>query len=418
MNKSFSLFISLLLFSSGVVQAQVDPLQINNIDGLYEHPFSTGILSPLLISNNNWSVGSNVLNRAMIFTGPNQDANEQNKKRIENEATKRIGFDLHNELKYVFKYNTQEGNDYSYLTAVIGHKSLMGSLISPDMATLILFGNKSFLGETKELAFSNLTRISYNKLGIEKTFVRASNGKRTRITVGFNVLQGNHYLSTSIEKGTLFTDSLGETMTGDFKGNFYESGTSGMFEHNGLGGSLTIKYQTTLSSNTAISFELLDFGVIQFKEQVKYSIDSSIVYNGIIVDPSADDPLAFNLKDEYLSNEKVSMLVAVPYTFKVALHYRFSDLDMLEFDIEAKNLGAFVQQFRASYLRILGANGNYALLSGLDVGGFGQYNWRETLMGQLNKTFGFKLGVGGIEGLVFNSLPMNSYIEFGLNVRL
>jgi hypothetical protein len=418
MNKSFSLVFALIFFVVGAADAQNDPLKINNINSFFEHPFSSGIKSPLILSNNNWSVGSNVMNRNMILTGPNADANEENRKRIENEATKRLGFDFENTLKYIFNYKENEGNDYNYMTLVAGRREIMASLISPDMATLILYGNKSFLGNEKELAYSNLQRISYNSIGIRNTFIKASKGRRIRLEVGLNVLQGNHYLNTSIQKGTMFTDSLGESMSGDFKGDFYESGSSGFSNNGGLGASFDIKYSTTLGGNTAISFELVDAGMIQFKENKKYTIDSTLVYQGIVIDPSSEDPLGFDLKKEYLNEEEVKMLVVVPYTFRVKLHYQLSDLDIIEFGIEAKNLGAFVQQFRASYLRFLGEQGKYALVSGLDVGGFGQYNWRETLHGQVSNTFGFKLGIGGIEGLLFNSLPMNSYLEFGLNVRL
>lgn len=420
MNKSFKILFVFLL-APIFVSAQEGNDASHRLDGIsyfYAHPFSKGPSKNMILLKSEGLLGSNVLNRNMLFTGPNATANEENKSRIENEATKRLGFDLGYELNYVFNRKMGEGNDFSYMTAVVGRRQVMGSLISPDMATLILFGNRSFLGQEKELAFSNLEQVSYNKIGLKKAYVTANSGKRRTVELGVNLLQGNFYQNTVVERGKLFTDSLGETMSGELRGEHAVVGKNTTLNHGGLGAAVDVRFQTTLSGNAALSVELNDAGFIHFKEAVNYSIDSNIVYEGVIVDPNSDQALGFDLRNEYLNSQNSRTLVATPYIFKVKLHYQYSEKDLVEIGIETRNIGAYVQRFRASYARFLGANSNYALISGLDVGGFGQYNWRETLVGQVNESISFQIGVGGIEGLLFNSLPMNSYLDFGIAVAL
>lgn len=385
---------------------------------LSTHPFSNGSMRPLLSFDNEYMLGSNVFNRHMLLNGPNDEANQENLERIENESTKRIGNDGNYQIRYQFNHKRLEGNNFSYTTVVAGHRQLLGSLLSPDLTTLLLFGNASFLGTERELAYSNLQQFRYNHVGVRQAWVSTKNANRRTFEVGGKFLHGAHYLSSGIERGSLFTDSLGESMTGEFKADYIKIGENEAFNTAGWGAALDLKFQTTLSNTGAVSLELTDFGFIRYQEAELLSIDSTIDYQGIVVDPNSKDPLNFNLQDEFLSTEDTRLLVIVPYTLKVKLHYRFTDRDWIEVAVENRNIGAFVQRFRASYSRFMGANGAYILTSGLDVGGFGQYNWRETFTAQVNDRFAFQVGLGGIEGILFNSLPMNAYANLGLNISL
>ena len=358
------------------------------------------------------------MNRNMLFTGPNAEANAENLERIENESTKRLGLDFNNELNWKFNFKQKEGNDYTYSTLSFGQREIIGSLLSPDMTTLILFGNKSFLGEQKDLAYSNLQQLRYSSLGYRQAWVSTRKGNRKTFEIGFKLLQGSNYVSSTIEKADLFTDSLGESMSGEFKGEYFSSGSNTAFHHAGMGAAVDIRYQTTLSGNAAVSFSLRDFGVIRFNESTLFSVDSTIDYQGIVVDPNTEDALTFDIRNEFLDEEDTRMIVAVPYTFQIKLHYQFSAKDLVEIGIESRNIGAYVQKFSASYARFLGNSGKYFLISGLDVGGFGRYYWQEQFMAQVSPKMAMLIGVGGIEGLVFNGLPMNSYLNFALSYKL
>lgn len=418
MNKLYRLLFLFFVFASSNSYAQDSIHLVNKIHSYYNHPFSNGIAFNYIAAESEFMLGSNVLNRNMLFTGPNAEANDENKSRIENESTKRLGYDLRYDLKYVFNHKQKENGTRTYSTISIGKRDVGGSLLSPDLAQLILYGNKSFLGEEKDLAFSDLNQMTYNRIGFDQAWVSVKNSNRRTFEVGVNLLQGNRYTTGKIEKGSLFTDSLGESMQGDFKADYFSIGNNNMFNQAGFGAAIDLKFQTTLSGNAAVSVELCDFGMMRFNEAILYSVDSTIDYQGIVIQPSAENPLEYDLQEEYLMEESTMLLAAIPYTFKVKLHYQFTNKDLIEVAIENRNIDAFVQRFRASYARFLGAKGNYILISGLDVGGFGQYNWRESLVSQVNSNLGFEFGIGGIEGLIFNSLPMNSYLRFGVNYSL
>lgn len=204
-------------------------------------------------------------------------------------AINRFGAVFGGELEYI-NYNKKilKKKDWGFVVKA-GYHGFAGLLYSKDLYGLVMYGNERYLGETIDFSGSDLTYMSYQKVG----FGLIDN--KTKSSVSFNVYNISDSYSGDFRTMKITQDETGDEIT-------LEMDADVMLKNNlkfnqGIGFGLDLDFKVPISwgkeRQAFIRFQAQNVGVAYLYEpQRYYSIDTTIVFTGLkFSDLIGDDAL-------------------------------------------------------------------------------------------------------------------------------
>lgn len=293
----------------------------------------------------------------------------------------------------------------------VADKIHLNSKYPKDLLNVVMFGNASFAGKTADFSEIEFNLLMYKQfeVGILKS-VQKENGK-WNLGFGLSLLTGTRNLQLKISEATLYTDSDGEYLDGEFHGSFRSSsmGKTQFFAANGFGvsGTFSIGYE---SEKFGIRLDGDELGFINWKRKLKRTdLDSAFRFEGVEVNLfSADgNPFSsFNLDsvvDGFATvREAEAYSVATPGRIRVEGFYSLNS--------ENWRVYAGVQyRFATGYVPLGYIGTSAPLKKGFFIdgrfayGGFGSWNLGLEVRKRFKNVFELRLGTNNLEGYL---LPM------------
>lgn len=294
----------------------------------------------------------------------------------------------------------------------IADRTHANAKFSKDLFDLAMFGNAMFAGETADLSNLYATFITYKQyeIGLLKNISSAS-GNKWRIGFGLSLLTGNRNLQLKIDKAELYTDSDGEYLDGEVKGEIRSGSinSSQYFDANGLGlsAALSIGFE---AEKFGLLLDVDDMGFIRYNQNLKHTdLDSVFRFEGVDVNLFGNDGGSFssiNL-DSVVSGfatelEGTAYNVVIPGRIRLEGFYKLNEKGL--------RLYAGIQyRIAPAYLPYGYIGTSSPLPKGFYIdgrfayGGFGSWHVGLELRKKFSNVFEIKLGTNNLEGYV---LPM------------
>lgn len=177
------------------------------------------------------------------------------------------------------------------------------SILAPaDAYSMVFEGNKSFVGDTLVVSDASALAMRYQKIGLGWQFTPSIG---TSVYAVANFVNGEQLASLNIERGTVFTSELGDTLIGDFFASYAQSdtGSVGFASPNGSGFSVDFGMSTRLSAGNSewdLSFDVVDLGRVFWQPGTIVSeIDTLVNWTGVGLPEvdEIDDTFTKNLSD-------------------------------------------------------------------------------------------------------------------------
>tara|TARA_Y100001933_G_scaffold264452_1_gene330178 strand:+ start:612 stop:1823 length:1212 start_codon:yes stop_codon:yes gene_type:complete len=225
---------------------------------------------------------------------------------IDNEM-KQLSSDRHDEIN---RFGLEMNAEFEYRNEKLGlfKDSLIGLIVkggiynfssmiySKDIFDLAFFGNEMFIGDTANLAGSEFSSVTFQKLGFGLI------DKRTRSSLAFNFVGLNNYVQGVFGDSYVYQNQELDSMAVELCGSAERALRNGYFK--GLGLALDIDYRFKMKKNKDdhIHFQLLarNFGFAVMKGE-KYNSNNSFNYSNYQIDDLINAETIFNDSDELIS---------------------------------------------------------------------------------------------------------------------
>jgi hypothetical protein len=276
-----------------------------------------------------------------------------------------------------------KGGDYNYLS-IIYPKDLFG---------LAFYGNEAYLGANADLSGTRFFGMSFQKLGFGLI------NKVTKSNISLNFYTISNYSEASIRKGSLFQNDFGDSISLGLAGTFDYSNTSQFIKGYGAGIDFDIRFPVTFKKDKISYFQFLakNVGMARISENiVRYSIDTTLIYEGLTFDQIYGD--------QSIVNDKFSLLDSIGLDSTTIFKYRFMpgflQVGKMIDDLDTSKFQAFYGlrmypsvayapmiyagiQWKATQIVNIGGNVSYGGYTNLRFGMYAQMKFSE-----------FSLGVG------------------------
>lgn len=305
---------------------------------------------------------------------------------------------------------------YSYL---IGFKDqrIFNSSFTKDFYQLVFYGNKPYLGETKNLSGSSINSLRFQELKLG--FIWHKIDTTAKVGVSISILKGQQLFYIKANQGSsLYTNNDGTEL--QFSSNFTmalsdTSRKSNPLGYSGVGASADIFFETPYKSKigkgSVLTVNANNIGFLHwFDNSVQYSSDSTFKFSGYHIDnllDLKDTTLAAINRDSIIKNttnaRHESFNVNIPTNLLIINKIRFTDKFVLGTGFRYLFNSNFKPYFftDAEYeftKKITGAlHVGYGGYSKLNVGLAFTYN---------SPSWFFKLGSNSLQGYVS---PKNTY---------
>ena len=192
--------------------------------------------------------------------------------------------------------------NYSFLIG-IKDQLIFNSSFTKDFYELAMYGNKPYLGETKNLGGSSINYLHFQELKLGLIWHKVDS--TAKIGVSISLLKGQQLVNISARKGSsLYTNNDGTELIFNSNFNMALSDTNyrkNPFAFTGVGASADIFFETPYKSRygkgSVLTVSANNIGFIHWtNNSVQYSSDSSIKFNGYHIRN------LFDLKDSTLSS--------------------------------------------------------------------------------------------------------------------
>lgn len=227
---------------------------------------------------------------------------------------------------------------YSYL---IGFKDqrIFNSSFTKDFYQLVFYGNKPYLGETKNLSGSSINSLRFQELKLG--FIWHKIDTTAKVGVSISILKGQQLFYIKAKEGSsLYTNEDGTEL--QFSSNFNmaisdTSTSSNPFAYSGVGASADIFFETPYKSNigkgSVLTVNANNIGFLHwFDNSVQYSSDSTFKFDGYHIDnllDLKDTTLAAINRDSIIKNttnaRQESFNVNIPTNLLIINKIRFTD---------------------------------------------------------------------------------------------
>jgi len=235
--------------------------------------------------NSNIEVESNNLNRSfydkMLFEGGFIDDNLKEEWIGSLDKQNNILYgNFKNEFLYTYKRKKRIYN------LSVSDNNIINGAFSQDLFKLIFQGNLDYINQELNFDNTNLRIDRYQKYSL-------GYGIMSKFMEGYfslSFLKGNHHVSWFIEKGSLFTNSYGNSLDIEYNMDIFSTDTANISAFNNNGNGLSISMNTSFNIlNKKINLYVNDLGFIMWNtKSITSSVDSSFKFNGIEIDNLLD----------------------------------------------------------------------------------------------------------------------------------
>jgi len=305
---------------------------------------------------------------------------------------------------------------YSYL---IGFKDqrIFNSSFTKDFYELAFYGNKPYLGETKNLSGSSINSLRFQELKLG--FIWHKIDTTAKVGVSISILKGQQLFYIKANQGSsLYTNNDGTEIQFNSNFNMAISDTgkrSNPFAYSGIGASADIFFETPYKSKigkgSVLTVNANNIGFLHwFDNSVQYSSDSSFKFEGYHVDnilDLKDTTLAAINRDSIIRNttnaHHESFNVNIPTNLLIINKIRFTD----KFTLGT----GFRYLFNSNFKPYFFTDAEYEFtkkISGtlhIAYGGYSKLNFGLALTYN-SKAWFFKLGSNSLQGFIS---PKNTY---------
>jgi len=209
-----------------------------------------------------------------------------------------LGANMNYDISVFFGKNSR----YSYL---IGFKDqlIFNSSFTKDFYQLVLYGNKPYLGETKNLSGSSINSLRFQEL--KMGFIWHKVDSTAKIGFSVSVLKGQQLFYVKAKEGSsLYTNSDGTELIFSSNFNMALSDTTkkaNFLNYAGIGASADIFFETPyvskIGKGSVLTVNANNIGFLHwFDNSIQYSSDSSFKFSGYRINNLLD------LKDSTLSS--------------------------------------------------------------------------------------------------------------------
>lgn len=177
------------------------------------------------------------------------------------------------------------------IQGVLGYQNFVGALYSKDLFGLAMYGNERYLGDTLEMSGTNMTMLSYQKLGFG--FVDSKN----KSSVNINLYNISERLSGDFRDFDLIQDDEGAILNMTMDGEFERTQSNNFNQGLGLGVDMDFRFEVGWYKNRTahIQFIAKDVGFAYMNSrQLQYSFDTTINYTGLRFDDVFGDNAILN----------------------------------------------------------------------------------------------------------------------------
>ena len=208
-----------------------------------------------------------------------------------------MGANMNYDISVFFGRNKK----YSYL---IGFKDqrIFNSSYTKDFYQLVFYGNRPYLGETKNLSGSSINSLRFQELKLG--FIWHKIDTTAKVGVSVSILKGQQLFYVKAKEGSsLYTNDDGTELIFNSDFNMALSDTtnrSNPFAYSGIGASADIFFETPykgkLGKGSILTVNANNIGFLHwFDNSVQYSSDSTFKFDGYHIDNLLD------LKDSTLA---------------------------------------------------------------------------------------------------------------------
>lgn len=305
----------------------------------------------------------------------------------------RFGLDASAEIEYRnFKTDVFRRGKYGFI--VKGGEYNYLSLIYPkDLFGLGFYGNEAYLGANADLSGTRFLGMSFQKIGFG--FI----DKVTKSNISLNFYTISNYSEASIRKGNIYQNDFGDSMSLNLAGTFDYSNSAEFVKGYGAGVDLDIRFPVTFKKDKIAYFQFLakNVGMARISENiVRYSIDTTLIYEGLTFDQLYGD--------QSIVNDKFSLLDSIGLDSTTISKYRFMpgflQVGKMIDDMDTSKFQAFygLRMYPSvAYAPMIYAGIQWKAATWMNIGGnvsYGGYtNLRFGLYAQM-KFSDFSLGIG------------------------
>lgn len=259
------------------------------------------------------------------------------------------------------------------------------------------------------------------QLGFVKTWQRPKS--QHVFAFGLSYINGNQLYEARIDSNRILTSNDAESVFVQLDGYIYRNDPAynTFFANNGSGLGLDLQYQFS-QNNHILSVQALDIGFISWERPGEYyRIDSSLHYNGIIIDNlfTTDgseftqfiDSLNQNYVKKEITNPGFRMLPAILH---ISYAYQFLDgRILLQTGVDARYSAHY---FPSMYVRgIFYPHQRIMIAGSIGYGGFGTLNTGLDLGIDFGKGYTLSIHTRNLEGLVPNTFATGLSAGFKLS---
>jgi len=349
-------------------------------------------------------IRNDLLNRFIYGGFIDNSIKENSYKNMKNYSV--LGANMHYDLSVFFGRDPR----YSYL---IGFKDqrIFNATFTKDFYQLMFYGNKPFLGETKNLGGTNINSLRFQELKLG--FIWHKIDTTAKVGVSVSVLRGQElfYIQAG-DKSSLYTNPDGTELV--FNSNFNmalgDTNNRGKaFAFSGVGASADIffetPYQSAIGKSSVLIVNANNLGFIHwFDQSIQYSSDSTFRFDGYHIDninDLSDSTLKGISADTIIKNatnaRKQSFNTNIPTNLLLINKIIFSDRYALSV--------GFRYIFHANYKPYIFVENEYAFTPKLTMAlhvGYGGYSKINLGLAMVysNKGWFVKLGSNSIQGFV------------------
>jgi hypothetical protein len=234
-------------------------------------------------------------------------------------------------LSYLSKSKTIFGVKNAFWGVEIGSQIISYSTYSDDLFKLVFYGNEPYAGQNLNLAKSFSKTVSFHNIGITGGVTLKNVGSFDKLHISatpsfvLGVLQQDFNLTT----GDLLTETDGEYIQLDFKGNYTSSDSiTDAFSPKGHGAKIDLSFVLESKKNK-IGLSVSDLGLIAWNNKINYNLDTNFTFSGLQIDDIFDvqDTLitAAEIQDSTFVNSPNKSTLSLPVLIGAYFEHSFTD---------------------------------------------------------------------------------------------
>ncbi len=287
--------------------------------------------------NGEYELGSNGLYNSFFnkfILGGYIDKNLKDKQVAHMKELNVLGANANYDITAFFGKNTK----FSYLIG-IKDQQIFNASYTKDFYQLAFYGNKPYLGETKNFSGSSINSLRFQELKVG--FIWHKIDTTAKIGASVSILKGQQLFYIKANQGSsLYTNATGTELI--FNSNFTMAVSDNSKKispliYQGIGASANIffetPYQSKLGKGSVLTVNANNIGFLHwFDNSVQYSSDSSFTFSGYHVDnllALKDSTLSAINKDTIIKNttnaHKQSFNVNIPTNLLIINKILFTD---------------------------------------------------------------------------------------------